>query len=83
MLVRSGVNPADAGAYELDHFMRLAVGGHRRSEDNLWLQGWDGEWNAQIKDRLERKLQVMVCAGRNTLDVARAAIQTDWHAAYR
>jgi len=40
-------------------------------------------WNARIKDRLERRLQVMVCAGEITLHTARTAIQHDWHAAYR
>jgi len=69
--------------YELDHFVPLALGGHPRSEDNLWLQKWDGAWNARVKDRLERKLQVMVCAGELTLQSARQAIQNDWHAAYR
>jgi hypothetical protein len=61
----------------------LAVGGHPRSEDNLWLQTWDGAWNARVKDRLERRLQVMVRAGEITLHTARTAIQHDWHAAYR
>ena len=82
MLARAGLNPADSLAYELDHFVPLALVGSPRSEDNLWLQSWVGEWSARIKDRLERKLQVMVCAGRLTLRSARAAIQRDWKAAY-
>jgi hypothetical protein len=83
MLTRAGFDPNTALFYELDHFIPLAVGGHPRSEDNLWLQKWDGEWNAKIKDRLERKLQVMVCAGQITINAARLAIQQDWRAAYR
>jgi hypothetical protein len=83
MLIRVGIDPKDAIVYELDHFVPLAVGGHPRSEDNLWLQRWDGEWNARVKDRLERRLQVMVCSGQITLDSARAAIQADWRDAYR
>jgi hypothetical protein len=83
MLVRAGIDPKEAVVYELDHFIPLAIGGHPRSEDNLWLQRWDGEWNARIKDRLERKLQVMVCAGQITLQTARTAVQDDWHAAYK
>jgi len=83
MLARAGMDPNDAVVYELDHFVPLALGGHPRSEDNLWLQRWDGKWNARIKDRLERKLQLMVCAGEITLHSARTAIQSDWHAAYR
>ena len=83
MLARAGLKPAEALNYELDHFVPLALGGHPTSEDNLWLQSWVGEWSARIKDRLERKLQVTVCAGRLRLDAARIAIQRDWKAAYR
>jgi hypothetical protein len=83
MLRRVGLDPKEAVAYELDHFVPLAIGGHPRSEDNLWLQRWDGEWNARVKDRLERKLQLMVCAGEITLQSARLAVQRDWHEAYR
>jgi hypothetical protein len=83
MLTRAGLPAGDSIKYELDHFVPLAAGGHPRSEDNLWLQKWDGAWNARVKDHLERKLQVMVCAGEITLHTARTAIQHDWHAAYR
>jgi hypothetical protein len=83
MLSRAGLDPKEANKYELDHFVPLAVGGHPRSENNLWLQRWDGEWHARIKDRLERKLQVIVCAGQITLHTARTAVQDDWHAAYK
>ena len=68
MLTRAGLPPGVK--YELDHFVPLAVGGHPRSEDNLWLQRWDGAWNARVKDRLERRLQLMVCAGDISLHAA-------------
>ena len=55
--------------------VRLALG-----RAQAW---WDGEWNARVKDRLERKLQLMVCAGEITLSAARSAIESDWQAAYR
>jgi hypothetical protein len=83
MLTRTGLPPGDALKYELDHFVPLALGGHPRSDDNLWLQRWDGAWNARVKDRLERRLQVMVCAGDISLHSARTAIQRDWQGAYR
>lgn len=83
MLTRASVDPSDAALYKLDHFVPLALGGHPRAEDNLWLQRWDGVWNARIKDRLERRLQVMVCAGQITLRTARTAVQHDWQAAFR
>jgi hypothetical protein len=59
------------------------LGGHPRSENNAWLQPWDGAGNARVEDRLERKLQLMVCAGEISLHAARTAVQSDWHAAYR
>ena len=83
MLARAGLDASEATKYELDHFVPLALGGHPRSDDNLWLQPWDGAWNARIKGRLERTLQVMVCAGKLTLHAARTAIQHGWRAAYR
>jgi hypothetical protein len=83
LLREAGIDGSQAIHYELDHFVPLALGGHPRSLDNLWLQRWDGEWNAKVKDRLERKLQVMVCAGQLTLRTARAAIEKNWKAAYR
>jgi hypothetical protein len=82
LLREAGIDPAQAINYELDHFVPLALGGHPRSLDNLWLQSWDGDWSAKVKDRLERKLQVMVCAGQIALSNARAAIQKNWKAAY-
>ena len=38
MLRRASLDPADAIKYELDHYVPLAIGGHLRSGDNLWLQ---------------------------------------------
>jgi hypothetical protein len=82
MLRDAGVPESEAIKYELDHFVPLALGGHPRSIDNLWLQRWDGSWNARVKDRLERALQVKVCAGQIALDAARMAIEQDWKRAY-
>lgn len=81
-LREASINRAEAVNFELDHFVPLALGGHPRSIDNLWLQRWDGPWSALAKDRLERRLQVMVCAGRLTLAEARMAIAKNWQAAY-
>jgi hypothetical protein len=52
---------AAAAQYELDHRIPLALGGHPRNLRNLELQPWDGEDSAKQKDRLERRLQVLVC----------------------
>ena len=82
-LREAGLDPDRAADYELDHFVPLALGGHPRSLDNLWLQRWDGEWNARVKDRLERRLQVTVCEGRLTLQAAQTAVERNWKRAYR
>ena len=76
--------PASTAAdFELDHRIPLARGGHPRNLKNLALQPWEGEDGAKNKDRLERRLQRLVCVGRLLLDDARRAIYFDWRAAYR
>ena len=82
-LREAGLDPDRATDYELDHFVPLALGGHPRSLNNLWVQRWDGEWNARVKDRLERRMQVTVCEGRLTLRAAQTAVERDWKRAYR
>jgi len=72
-------NPAD---YEMDHLIPLSIGGAARDERNLWVQRWHGRWGAYTKDRLEIKLQHLVCAEELSLREARDAIARDWIAAY-
>jgi hypothetical protein len=72
----------DKGSFELDHIIPLALGGHPRNPRNLMLQAWDGHDGAKRKDRLEVKLQCLVCSGDVPLEVAQDAIWTDWQAAY-
>jgi len=83
LLRESGTDAANARKYELDHVIPLAVGGHPRNIKNLNLQPWDGEDGAKKKDRLERRLQQLVCSRLLGLRDAQAAIWTDWQAAYR
>ena len=73
---------AEKGNYELDHIIPLALGGHPRNLSNLALQLWDGHDGAKRKDRIEVKLQCLVCSGEVPLAVAQDAIWTDWKAAY-
>lgn len=68
--------------YELDHVIPLALGGHPRNLNNLMLQPWVGHDGAKRKDRLEVKLQCLVCSGDVPLEVAQEAIWADWQAAY-
>jgi hypothetical protein len=83
LLREQGLPQADATKYELDHLIPLALGGHPRKPENLWLQPWDGEWGARVKDRLEVKLKAMVCRGAISLERARRAIAVDWIAAFK
>jgi hypothetical protein len=82
LLRESGLDPDNASDYELDHIVPLALGGHPRKLGNLQLQPWDGENGAKRKDRLEVKLQCMVCTGQATLSDAQNDIYTNWQAAY-
>jgi hypothetical protein len=79
---RAHMNPALAQTYELDHIIPLALGGHPRKVENLALQPWEGENGAKRKDRLEVKLQCLVCANQVTLREAQQEILEDWQAAY-
>src|SRR5207245_1370076 len=82
LLRERGRPQASVDEYELDHIVPLALGGHPRSLKNLALQSWEGDDGAKRKDRLERRLQVMVCSGKLLLNEARSAIYFDWQGAY-
>jgi hypothetical protein len=83
LLLEKGLDyEAEKDSYELDHIIPLALGGHPRNLSNLTLQLWDGHDGAKRKDRLEVKLQCLVCSGDVPLAVAQDAIWTDWRAAY-
>jgi hypothetical protein len=79
LLREQGMDESLASEYELDHIIPLAVGGHPRSLNNLMLQPWPA---AKRKDRLEKKLQCLVCSGQVPLEEAQHAIYEDWQAAY-
>jgi len=81
LLREQGLPPSAAPQYELDHRVPLALGGSPRNLANLALQPWDGDDGAKKKDRLERKLQTLVCAGKVGLDEARRAMFFYWRAA--
>jgi hypothetical protein len=83
LLRQQGLPVASSGEYELDHLIPLALGGHPRNLANLTLQPWVGENGAKTKDRLERRLQILVCAGKLPLDAARREIYQDWRTAFR
>ena len=82
LLREAGLSESDKSGYELDHIVPLALGGHPRSLDNLMLQPWEGSSGAKKKDRLEVKLQCLVCTGQLGLSEAQQAIYNDWPKAY-
>ena len=63
----------------LENAVPLAIGGHPRKLDNLQLQTLD---EAKRKDRIEVKLQCLVCSGQVSLERAQRDIVEDWQAAY-
>jgi hypothetical protein len=69
--------------YEEDHLIPLELGGDPKDSRNLWPEPYDaGAWGARTKDKLERKLNRLVCAGQVDLRTAQHAIATNWVAAY-
>ncbi len=66
---------------EIDHLISRELGG---ADDvkNLWPQSYSGAWNAHLKDRVENRLHVELCAKHITLDQAQSEIRTDWTKIY-
>lgn len=79
LLRESGHSQEDEDKYELDHIVPLVLGGHPSSRDNLTLQLWP---EAKRKDRIEVKLQCLVCSGQVPLAQAQQEMYSDWQAAY-
>lgn len=65
-------------AFEEDHLVPLALGGHPTDARNLWLQPWAGEWSAEKKDRLETRLHRLVCRDQVPLAEAQRDIAHNW-----
>jgi hypothetical protein len=83
LMREQGLAAAEAGTFELDHRIALALGGHPRNLANLQLQPWGGDAGALRKDALERRLQQLVCTDRLPLETARRAVYFNWQQAYR
>jgi hypothetical protein len=85
ILRRYGLPAGTHPDYEIDHLIPLCLGG---SDDpsNLWPQPRrtiEDTWNAEAKDRLERRMCDMVCDGEIEIATAQEAFATDWVAAYQ
>jgi hypothetical protein len=78
-----GYRETNTGDYEEDHLVALEIGGDPRAPGNLWPLSLGAHPGARDKDRLERELHGLVCAGRLGLADVQSAVMTDWVAAYR
>ena len=78
---RYGMRPESIG-YNVDHLIPVMLGGSNAPK-NLWPQTLSGEWNYQMKNRLERRLHKMVCSQTLTLETAQQEIARDWVGAYK
>ncbi len=73
--------PTPHGAYEIDHFIPLELGGSNEVT-NLWPEPADPHPGFHEKDVVENYLHHEVCKGRMTLQEAQEAIWRDWYAVY-
>ena len=73
--------PQPAGAYEVDHFIPLALGG-ANDIANLFPEAASPVPGFHEKDVVEVFLQEEVCSGQATLSAAQKQISTDWLAVY-
>jgi hypothetical protein len=72
-----------ADEYELDYLITPELGG-APDVQNLWPQRYASRnWNAYVKDQLERHLPKLVCNGTVPLQTAQRDIAVDWIAAYK
>lgn len=83
LIREAGLDASARSDYELDHIVPLALGGHPRQLSNLRLQPWSGPDSAVEKDRLEVRLQHLVCRGAVSLAEAQHCIAEDWHECQR
>jgi hypothetical protein len=73
--------PAPSGAYEVDHFIPLELGGSNDIR-NLWPEPADPRPGFHEKDKVENYLHKQVCDGKMDLGRAQEEISGDWYAVY-
>lgn len=83
LLKRAGRDETEDYKYKLDYIVTPALGGHPRKVENFELARRDGASSARRKNRIEAKLQCLVCSGEMTLADAQREVSRDWQAAYQ
>jgi hypothetical protein len=81
---RYGIARSDRMQFTIDHLVPLEIGGADVVE-NLWPEprrSLAGEWDDTRKDQLERRLAILVCAGKLDVREAQKAIAEDWATVY-
>lgn len=68
----------DMASVELDHLIPLTAGGHPTALENLWPQGYSGEYDASYKDRCEVATGTAICQGRVGLIEAQKGFSVNW-----
>jgi hypothetical protein len=77
ILRRYGLPAGEHPDYEIDHLIPLCLGGSDDSS-NLWPQprrNVEPTWNAEAKDRLERRMCDVVCGGEIDITTAQQALR--------
>jgi hypothetical protein len=77
-----GLTDQKLSDYEYDHLIPLEIGGAPQDTNNLWPEPLSGEWGAPLKDKLENKLNQLVCDGQLDLATAQKVIAENWITAY-
>lgn len=77
-----GIFSREPKEYEIDHLISLQLGGSNDPK-NLWPQSFRTfPYNALLKDKLEGRLNWLVCHGYMTLPFAQQLIAGNWIEAY-
>jgi hypothetical protein len=74
---------ANRSDYEEDHLISLELGGSADSPLNLWPEPYAAIGGARVKDKIENKLDALVCSGSISLATAQRAIAGNWYTAYQ
>ena len=77
--------PLSAADHYDDDLVPVCLGGNNASPQNHWPQSYSGEWGAETKDALERRMCAEICRIRDDAELARyqADFAENWIALYQ